>query len=758
MTRARYAVALALAVVAVLGAAVATFARLADRDDRARALRAGEVSDTFDVHRAGDLRATPEDYRRFAVEDSIWRARNDRMMRRWKESSGAVWRPSPRQVVMDSAFHHVRAGRLAAAAALLGRWLGGHPEDDDLRVERARLLAQTGQADSALAEYERAAAHQPRALALRAELAGAYLQARRYDRAEAAFRALVADAPGRGEFELGLARALAWGGRPRDAEPILATLAGRAPGDTTIREMLRSARAGFDPGAAQAARWLREDPSYSPYRVALARALGRERRFREASAQWDTVLGGGETVPLLREAAGAHAASGDSIGTAALLARAVRLEPADTSLRRGYARALAWSGNRAGAIEQLGILIGQGPREEDVFLRAQLRLWSGDDRGAEEDLLLAGRLAPRAETYGLLGDLYRWRGDWGRARRAYRRALELAPGNAAILASLEAVERSERAALVAEARAALGWTATATHSEDNTGFLFLAASLQRGFALGASTTLAVGVEQRRLSQRTPGGREEYLYGSAVDVGVAHAGRYVQAGGRVGVARHALVRDMVYASLAVGTTFRHARVSVEGTSGPVYASLMTTRALVRRAPLESRLAAPLRGREATASVTVPIGAAEAWVGASVLRLSDGNGRSSVQGSLRVPVAPHLAALYSGGTLGFSRRSDVYWDPARYTSHSVGVEVARRQPRGLSVAARVLPGIGRSVEPLAAPGAGTAGATSRTVRQLFAGYELAWSDRRWRALVDGSYARGREGGYQSLNTRARVQLDW
>ncbi|HEX2719270.1 MAG TPA: tetratricopeptide repeat protein [Gemmatimonadaceae bacterium] len=758
MTRARYALGLALAVMAIFAAAVVTFARLAERDDRPLALAAGEVSDTFDVHRAGDLGASPEDYRRFAVEDSIWRVRNERMMRRWRESSGSVWRPSPRQVVTDSAWHHVQAGRLAEAAALLGRWLVRHPDDDDLRVEHARLLAQTRQTDSALAEYERVVARRSRDVELRAELAGAYLQAGRYDRAAMAFRALAAQSPGRGQFELGLARALAWGDHPRDAEPILAGLARRFPGDTTIREMLRSSRAGFEPSAAEAARWLREDPSHWPYRIALARALARARRFREAVVQWDTVLANGETVQLLREAAGVRAAGGDSVGTAALLARAVRLEPADTSLRRGYARALAWAGERPAAIEQLGVLIGRGPREEDVFMRAQLRLWSGDERGAETDLLLASQLAPRAETYGLLGDLYRWRGDWKRARNAYRRALELRPGNAAILASLEAVERAERAAFAAEARAALGWTGVVTHSEDNTGFLFLAASLQRGFALGGSTTLAIGVEQRRISQRTPDGREEYLYGSAIDLGAEHAGRHVQGGGRIGIARHALVRDMVYASLAVGTIVRGARVTVGGSTGPMYASMMTTRALVRRAPMESRLATPLRGHEASASVTLPIGMAEAWLGGGILRLSDGNRRSSLQGSLRVPIAPHFAALYSGGTLGFSQQSEVYWDPTRYTSHSVGVEVARRQPLGLSFAARVLPGVARSIEQVAIPGVAPAASTSRNVRQLFAGYELTWSDRRWRALVDGSYARGREGGYQALNTQARVQVDW
>ncbi len=758
MSSARYALALALGIMAILGAAIVTFANLADRPKGALSFATGEVADTFDVHRAGDLRASPEDYRRFAVEDSIWRKRSEQILRRWKESKGAVWRPSPRQVVMDSAYHLVQAARLADAATLLGRWLAANPGDDDLRVERARLLAQTRQTDSALVEYERLLERRPADVDLRAEVAGVYLHDRRYDRAVAQFRILRASAPGRVEFELGLARALAWGERQAEAEPVLRDLDARFPSDTGLRSLLRSTRAALDPRSETAVAWVRDDPSHWPYRITLARALGRERRYSRAIAQWDTVLANGESVQLLREAAGVRAAAGDSIGTARLLGRGVALSPADTSMRRAYARALAWSGSRKSAIEQFGVLIENGAREEDVFTRGQLRLWSGDERGAESDLALAARLAPRAETYGLLGDLYRWRGDWKRARAAYQQALRLRPDNAAIVASLAAVERAERAVFASEARAALGWTVTATHSEDNTGFLFLAASLERGFAIGGSTTLAVGVAQRRISERSPDGREEFLYGSAVDLGLEHVARHGRVAGRVGVARHALVRDMVFASLAAGTVVRGARLTVEGATGPVYSSLMTTRALVRRTPLESGIAAPLRGEEGRASVTIPIGAAEVWLGGSVLRLSDGNRRTSIQGSVRVPLAPHVAALYSGGTLGFSQHSDVYWDPTRYTSHAVGVEVAQRQPEGFSFAARLLPGVGRSVERVAASGTATTSAPGRNVRQLLAGYEMGWSDRRWRALVDGSYARGREGGYQALNTQARVQMDW
>ncbi|HEX2778142.1 MAG TPA: tetratricopeptide repeat protein, partial [Gemmatimonadaceae bacterium] len=375
------------------------------------------------------------------------------------------------------------------------------------------------------------------------------------------------------------------------------------------------------------------------------------------------------------------------------------------------------------------------------------------------DLIASARMSPRVETYTLLGDMLRWRGEWRRARTAYRQALALSPNDATVLASLATLDRLERLAMAGRADGVLpGWLASFRHGEDNTGYLFMAAGISRGFAVGERTVLSVGAEQRRVSQRLPGGGEHYLFGYALEGGVDQMFWRARLSARAGVARHALVASMPYGSAELSLPLGRANVSLEVSDGPAYTSLMTTRALAAQRGETFTGGAPLRGREATLAASAPVGRAEVYLSAAAMQLSDGNARRSVQASLRVPIAPHVSALYSGGTLGFSERSDSYWTPSRYVSHAVGVEVAVRKPTGFSGAARVLPGYGRSQESIATSGSTPIRLEPRNVPQLSASYEVGWQARRWRVLVDGSYGRGREGGYQSLTSSARVQLDW
>jgi len=758
MARTRYGIAVVLATVGLVSAAVIAYARLADGPPRLLSEFVGEATDTFAVHGASDIRPRADAYRRFAVEDSLWRLRNDLTLHHWQTALGAVWHPSQLQLLRDSAYYLVRDNRLAEAADLLGRWLARHPDDDDLRVERARLLAQSDRTDSALAEYARVVERHPADRATRDEYAGALLLARRLDDAAVQYRRLLASDPRSVPYRLGLVRALSWGDRPREAEPLLRELVATAPGDTSLVGMLRSVRAAIDPSADEAARWVADEPGYAPYRLAYARALGAARRSVGAAAQFDTLLMGGESVALLREAAGAHAAIPDSVGSARLLGRAVALAPSDTSARREYARALAWSGDRAGAIEQLGVLIRAHPDADDLLMRGRLYLWSGDDIRAEPDLVASARMAPRAETLVLLGDLLRWRGEWRRARTAYRQALALTPNDPAILASLALLDRQERLAFAGASEGVIpGWLASFRHAEDNTGYLFLAAGIERGFAIGRQTVLAFGAEQRRVSQRSARGGESYLFGYALDGGIEQILWRARLSAKAGFVKHALLAAMPYASAELSAPMGPARVSLEVSDGPAYGSRMTTRVLVPRQDEAIGRIRALRGREAIAVASIPVGRADLSLSAGATQFSDGNSSRSLQASLRVPIAPHVAALYSGGTLGYSERSDAYWTPSRYVSHAVGIEVAVRKPSGFSGAARVLPGYGRSQESIVAGGAPVR-IEPRNVPQLSASYELGWQARGWRVSIDGAYGRGREGGYQSLTSNARVQLDW
>jgi hypothetical protein len=111
------------------------------------------------------------------------------------------------------------------------------------------------------------------------------------------------------------------------------------------------------------------------------------------------------------------------------------------------------------------------------------------------------------------------------------------------------------------------------------------------------------------------------------------------------------------------------------------------------------------------------------------------------------------------MGYARTSDLYWDPHRYTTHSIGIEVTGQPARGVTLAVRALPGIAASEEPVVAPsGAPTAFLPARRAFQLSTGGELQYHDNRWDASAGAGYGRGREGNYQSLNGTVRVRVKW
>src|SRR5689334_11477834 len=79
-------------------------------------------------------------------------------------------------------------------------------------------------------------------IAVRAELATVLLQSGRYEEAAREFRLLLARDPNNFEYRLGLAHALAWGDRPREAEQELTQLIARRPGTPGLDSLLRSVR------------------------------------------------------------------------------------------------------------------------------------------------------------------------------------------------------------------------------------------------------------------------------------------------------------------------------------------------------------------------------------------------------------------------------------------------------------------------------------------------------------------------------------
>jgi hypothetical protein len=159
------------------------------------------------------------------------------------------------------------------------------------------------------------------------------------------------------------------------------------------------------------------------------------------------------------------------------------------------------------------------------------------------------------------------------------------------------------------------------------------------------------------------------------------------------------------------------------------------------------------------VSVPVGRASLTITGERLELSDGNARNMMSAAIRVPLATNLAALYDGSVMGYARTSDLYWDPHRYTTHAIGIEVTGQPARGVTLAVRALPGIAASEEPVAAqPGAPGAFLPARHAFQLSTGGELQYHDNRWDASAGAGYGRGREGNYQSLNGTVRVRVKW
>ena len=325
----------------------------------------------------------------------------------------APWVPSDRQALRDHVYLAGKEDRPHDAIVALEGWDAAHPGDAEVLRELARLLMRTARQDDAFARYRELLASQPDT-GIRAEYAAALLAAQQYDSAAAEYRVLVAADSESVPHHLGLGRALAWGNHSRESEPELHWLVSRLPDDTTLVAMLRVARGAYDPTSAEATAWVSEDARFTPYRLALARAHVREQHAELAAAQFDTVVvaaGDSASGALLREAAGAHATAGDSLGNARLIGRAVAIVPLDLALRRSYAEALAWSGDHAGAIAQYDTLLAGGADAGLLVARGRLHAWSGNATLAERDLVAAVSMLPAPDAWVMLGDLYRWRGD-----------------------------------------------------------------------------------------------------------------------------------------------------------------------------------------------------------------------------------------------------------------------------------------------------------------------------------------------------------
>lgn len=758
----RYGAVFGFLVVTLLIGVAYAFTSLSIR--KSRDLGRGEASDTFTVTNPELIRPSADAYRRFRSEDSTWRAMYARPVSLARMLALSLppkpWVPSPYQQMRDRVFQLTSDGNLAQAAALLESWLESNPQDLAETIDLARLYAQMGKTENAIRWYRRALSIE-NTLSVRAELADLLLNTGSYALAEGEYRLLLTRDPRNLAFRLGLARSLAWGDKPRAAERELVAIMKQFPADTATASLLASVRDAFEPGSEEALVWIAERPKYLPYRIALARAYAREKKFAKAYAQYDTILAAKPTVAMLVEAAGVHAAARDSIGNAFLLGRAVAMAPSDTGYRYAYAKALTWSGDWHAAIEQYTLLIGQAPTADFYYGRGQLYVWTAQYPRALVDLDKSVALKPTYEAYVLAGDVNRWNGNYRRARSDYLHALALKPNDVLVLAALNDVKRLENMVYAATPGVdEVGWISNNSYIEDNSGFLFLSAGLSRGFRMSGQWLGSITFDQRRISQRSPRGPERYLSGYTIGGSSTYYFGRLAVSANAGVAKHSLVPVTGYGGASAQLVTSKGTASFGVSNGPVYSALMSTQALLRFSQNGTSMSTrPMRGTTIHAGVRIPAGSAELSVDGEQLYLSDGNRRTAISAGVRVPVTKRISAIYVGSSMGYAERSDLYWDPTRYTSHSVGVEYAVRKPMGLSLAVRALPGIARSSESLRlAQDSLAVNFAPRNVSQLSLSGDLEYRRNRWALQMSSGYGRGREGGYQSLNGSLRLRVDW
>ena len=608
---------------------------------------------------------------------------------------------------------------------------------------------------------------------VRAELASVLMQSKRYAEAEREYRALLAGDPSNFNYRLGLARALAWGDRPREAERELRTLQRQRPQDGSIETLLRSVREAMTPTSFEARAWVREGPDYGPYRVALARAYTNERQGRLAAAQFDTILtrGGIGQLPsaqmLRREQAHAYVIGGDLSNGASRLRDLLRITPADTSARHELAFVLVEGGWLGEARAQYDTLLAPTPSATLLMERARVRIDMGDQTGAESDLQSSLALELTVPASLLLGDLYRERGNFGAARNTYRNALISARASSdrnAVLVSLARLAREARpvAAFATTVGDDPGWRMSVEGAGDNLGVRYTATTLRRTLALTDAASAGVTVLHQYLGERSAA-RIIDLQAIGATASLAQEIAYGSFLGRVGVTGGGLHVESGVVPIASGTAaawLNAWELSLEAATGPAYPSLLTTTAV---SPTDG-IGEPLTEQDVSATLGGPAGLADFAATAQRSRLSDGNSRVTLQAFFRFPLAPGVSAIYQGTSVSFAKRSTQYWDPLDYMAHGAGLEIGVRRFRGLSAALRALPGVAKSTELLLpTPSSRTSRRTQRnpapvthSALQFGADGTIGWRDERWEAGAALTYGRGRAGDYQRVGLSLGARL--
>lgn len=562
-------------------------------------------------------------------------------------------------------------------------------------------------------------------VAIRAEYAAVLLQAERYGEAAKEYRALLAIDSANASYRLGLARSLAWDNRFREADRELSVLVRQRRGDPTVAALVRSVRASYEPRASDAAAWVAERRDYPPYRFALARALVRERRARDAIAQYDTLLAARDSAPLLIGLAEAFTAAGDRASGIQRVRAAVDRQPGDSSIRYAFASVLTAAKRYDAAAAQYDTILARTPAAPIYLERARVNAARDRQAEAEADVRAALALKPSLETYLVLGDLHRQSGNYAAARSAYESARLLGARDARVLAAFALLAREERPviAFMPEYDDGYLWQISGMTAGDNLGMSYSTTGVRRAVPMPYGVSGSVGAEYRRL-----GANDQFesrqVNGYALDAGATRAFVHGRLGGRVGAVAHSSAPAIPYFSVAATGWVQAFAASLEAAGGPSYPSLVTLSSLD-----DASGARALTERSLRLALGGPVRAADVAFAGERALLSDGNVRVTVEGFARYPIAPGVAAVYSLSVLRFAERSERYWDPASYVANAVGLEAATRRVLGWSAAVRFLPGVAQADE-VGSLARVTSGTGTRTVAgQLTASGEMSYRARAW-----------------------------
>jgi len=569
------------------------------------------------------------------------------------------------------------------------------------------------------------------AFQVRMELAAVLLQSRRYAEAAREYRAILATRPGSYPARLGLAQALAWSKQHRAAENELRVLRAQHPGRREVAALLRSVRQSLEPGVREAAGWFADDPGHPAYRRALARALVREGRAREAVPHYERLISFDASPALMTEAAQAMLEARQHDKAAAVLDRALQRAPSNAEL---------------------------------LLIRAQLNLARRDLVAAEADALASLKSAPSSRGYVLLGDLRRWRADYDHARAAYAYARRLGPTTAGVRAASARLQRDERPilAFIPTDDRAGGWHLRSGTVNDNAGVAYTTMGVRRELELRPGSSASVEVELRRMREQSAL-IDAQVSGAAWAVGVAHelvTGPWlVVLQGRGGFAHH-FESSIPVVGVSVASWYGPWAFSLEVAHRPAYPTLLTTAAIA--APDET----PLRESTFTAATGGPIGIVDFAVSAQRAALSDDNQRTTFQVATRVPLTRNSSLIGALSGMRFDEASDRYWAPESYVAGAAGFELTTGKPLGFNIGVRALAGPAHSIEEVVTERLTRVGRRQVLTRvvekeehaalQYSAGLDLGYRGAARGVGLTLGYSTGRAGGYSRFEASVYATL--